>query len=48
LFNVGDQLVFNTANPLPVGTVWQIVGYGIIYTVAFILLAQVNFRKREI
>ena len=48
LFNVGDQLVFNVEHPLPVGTVWQVVGYGLIYTVAFILLAQLNFRKREI
>lgn len=48
LFNVGDQLVFDVANPLPAGTVWQVVGYGLIYAIAFILLAQVNFRKREI
>ena len=48
LFNVGDQLVFASNTPLPSGTVLQIVGYGLIYTVAFILLAQVNFKKREI
>jgi len=48
LFNVGDQLVFASSTPLPIGTVLQIVGYGLIYTVAFILLAQVNFKKREI
>lgn len=48
LFNVGDQLVFQVEHPLPIGTVAQIVGYGFIYTLAFIVLAQLNFRKREI
>jgi ABC-type transport system involved in multi-copper enzyme maturation permease subunit len=48
LFNVGDQLVFNVEAALPVSTVWQLTGYGFIYTVAFILLAQVNFSRREI
>ncbi len=48
LFNVGDQLVFASSTPLPISSVLQIVGYGLIYTVAFILLAQVNFKKREI
>jgi hypothetical protein len=48
LFNVGDQLVFSQGAPLPAVTVLQIVGYGLVYTVAFILLAQLNFKKREI
>lgn len=48
LFNVGDQIVFQYEQVFPASAVWQIVGYGAIYTVAFILLAQVNFRKREI
>ncbi len=48
LFNVGDQLVFDVEQALPLGTVLQITAYGLIYTVAFILLAQVNFRRREI
>jgi ABC-type transport system involved in multi-copper enzyme maturation permease subunit len=48
LFNIGDQLVFNVKQALPVSTVLQLTGYAVIYTVAFILLAQVNFRRREI
>lgn len=48
LFNVGDQLVFDVEKVFPLTTALQIAGYGLIYTVAFILLAQVNFRRREI
>lgn len=48
LFNIGDQLVFDVEKALPASTVLQLAGYGIVYTVAFILLAQVNFRRREI
>lgn len=48
LFNVGDQLVFNVETPIPAVTILQIVGYGLIYTVVFVLLAHVNFRRREI
>ncbi|MGJ8639349.1 MAG: ABC transporter permease [Opitutaceae bacterium] len=48
LFNIGEQLVFNVENGLPGVTVLQIAGYGLVYTVAFVLLAQVNFRRREI
>jgi ABC-type transport system involved in multi-copper enzyme maturation permease subunit len=48
LFNIGDQLVFDVEKALPVSTILQITGYGVIYTVAFILLAQINFRRREI
>jgi ABC-type transport system involved in multi-copper enzyme maturation permease subunit len=48
LFNVGEQLVFNVDHGLPTITVFQIIGYGLVYTLAFILLAQVNFRRREI
>jgi ABC-type transport system involved in multi-copper enzyme maturation permease subunit len=48
LFNVGDQLVFNAESALPLATVMQIVGYGFFYTVVFILLAQLSFRRREI
>lgn len=48
LFNIGDQLVFDVEQALPLSTVLQITGYGLIYAVAFILLAQVNFRRREI
>lgn len=48
LFNIGDQLVFDVEQAIPAVTVLQITGYGLIYTIAFILLAQVNFRRREI
>jgi hypothetical protein len=48
LFNVGDQLVFDVEKAPAVSNVLQITGYGLIYAVAFILLAQVNFRRREI
>lgn len=48
LFNVGDQLVFDVANALPVSAILQIAVYGLVYTVAFVLLAQLNFRRREI
>lgn len=47
LFNVGDHLVLHPANPLPATTVVQIVAYGVVYTIAFILLAQVHFNRRE-
>lgn len=48
LFNVGDQLVFGLENQLSHDAVLIIAGYGLIYTVVFILLAQVNFKRREI
>jgi ABC-type transport system involved in multi-copper enzyme maturation permease subunit len=48
LFNIGDQLVFDVEQALPAATVLRITAYGLMYTVAFILLSQVNFRKREI
>ena len=48
LFNVGDQLVFESETLLSTGTLLMIAGYGLIYVAAFILLAQFNFRKREI
>jgi hypothetical protein len=48
IFNIGDQLVFDVEQAPAVSTVLQIAGYGLIYTVAFILLAQLNFRRREI
>lgn len=48
LFNVGDQLVFNTGQPLSQEIILRIVGYGIIYSIAFIAFAQVNFKRREI
>ncbi|HBR95247.1 MAG TPA: ABC transporter permease [Opitutae bacterium] len=48
LFNIGDQLVFDVEQALPLTTVLRLAVYGLIYTCAFILLAQVNFRRREI
>jgi hypothetical protein len=48
LFNVGDQLVFGSEKLLSQNIVLMIAGYGLIYTVVFILLAQVNFKQREI
>lgn len=48
LFNIGDQLVFDSKNSLTPDILLCIIGYGTIYTCAFILLAQLNFRKREI
>jgi len=48
LFNIGDQLVFNVEQPFPMSTALQIAGYGLVYIVVFILLAQLNFRRREI
>jgi ABC-2 type transport system permease protein len=48
IFNIGDQLVFQNEQAFPSSVVWQIVGYGVIYTTVFILLAQLNFRRREI
>jgi len=47
LFNVGDQLVLASNDSLSQETLVLIVGYGIVYTAAFILLAHVNFRRRE-
>jgi len=48
LFNVGDQLVFLSNDPLPEATVLQITFYALIYIAVFILLAHLNFRRREI
>jgi hypothetical protein len=48
LFNIGDQLVFDAEKAPALSTVLQIAGYGAIYTLVFVLLAQVNFRRREI
>ena len=48
LFNIGDQLVFKVEQPFPLLTAVQIGGYGLIYVVVFLLLAQLNFRRREI
>lgn len=48
LFNVGEQMVFTTNDGLPATTILQITAYGVVYVFAFIFLAQMNFRRREI
>lgn len=48
LFNVGDQMVIASYEALPLMTSLQMVGYGLIYATAFLLLALINFRRREI
>lgn len=48
LFNLGDQLLFVAREALPAVTVLRIVLYALIYSAAFLLLAQLNFRRREI
>jgi len=48
LFNVGDQLLFTGKESLPAGTTLQITIYAVIYMAAFLLLAQLSFRRREI
>lgn len=48
LFNVGDQLVYIEHAGLSAMSVIQVVGYAAIYALVFLLLAFLNFRKREI
>lgn len=48
LFNVGDQLVFDVESAFPMSAIVRITLYGFVYTLAFVLLAQVHFRRREI
>ncbi|PXA03621.1 ABC transporter permease [Coraliomargarita sinensis] len=48
LFNVGDQLLFTGEASLPAGTALQISLYAVVYITAFLLLAQLSFRRREI
>ena len=48
LFNVGDQLLFQTREVLPAGTALQITLYAGIYVLVFLALAHLSFRRREI
>lgn len=48
LYNLGDQLLFRSQEALPASTVLQITGYSVIYMLAFLLLAHLSFRRREI
>ena len=48
LFNIGDQMLFLSHDPLPIVNLLQMTVYACIYTAAFALLAQLSFRRREI
>lgn len=48
LFNLGDQLVYQVQQPLACGALASLAAYGLAYTLAFVLLAQLNFRSREL
>lgn len=48
LFSVGDQLLFANQEVLPAVTVLQITLYACVYIAAFLLLAYLSFRRREI
>lgn len=48
LFNVGDQLLFMNKESLPPGTAVQMTLYACVYIFAFLILAQLSFRRREI
>lgn len=48
IFNIGDQLVYDVDQPFGLLNSLRIAGYGAVYIVVFLLLAQANFRQREI
>lgn len=48
LFNIGEQMVFQVEQTCPPGSILRITAYGFVYAVALILLAQMNFCRREI
>lgn len=49
LFNVAELLVFPQDDAfLPVASLLGVIGYGLLYMVAFVALAFVSFRSREI
>jgi hypothetical protein len=48
MFNIGDQMVYDVQDALPAETFVQLAGYAAVYTLAFLFLAQFNFRRREI
>lgn len=48
VFNVGDQLLFIENPALPWAVVARVVVYALVYTICFLLLAQLSFRRREI
>jgi len=46
LFNVVDEIAVGTH--LPATLFWQVAGFGVLYTLAYFLLAQVVFATREL
>lgn len=48
LFNLGDQILFKSQEALPFATVLQITLYSGIYMLAFLFIAHLSFRRREI
>jgi ABC-type transport system involved in multi-copper enzyme maturation permease subunit len=48
LFNLGDQMLFSSKEVVATVTLLQITGYAVVYTAAFLVLAQLSFRRREI
>ena len=48
IYNIGDQLVFDMNRVMPVTTIVQVTTYALIYCATFIVLAQMNFCRREI
>ncbi|WOO41195.1 ABC transporter permease [Rubellicoccus peritrichatus] len=48
LFNVAELLIFPSEESLSAGSALGIVGYGVVYIIAFNVLAFVSFRSREI
>lgn len=48
VFNIGDRMVFESEAALPGIVLLRIAAYGLVYIPVFLLLAQMNFRNREI
>jgi len=48
IFNLGEQLVYPVEQPLALSTLAWLAAYAGSYSLAFLLLAQLNFRNREL
>jgi ABC-2 type transport system permease protein len=48
IFNFGEQLVYQVEQPLALSTLAWLATYAGSYSLAFLLLAQLNFRNREL
>ena len=48
IFNFGEQLVYQVEKPLALSTLAWLATYAGSYSLAFLLLAQLNFRNREL